>query len=107
RYAALAAGAARDIWESRGGFGPKVCCGLAGGALSFFCFGRLNGQGELVRRGRDLLSEAARSFFRSSESNDLGAGPPSFFRGEVGVELAAAESLEPELSIWPFCQSPL
>jgi serine/threonine protein kinase len=96
----LALAAGRHIWESRGRSGPSLCCGAAGEAMSLFELARAAGDAVWIDRGLELATLAARSAQHTNDAQGL-------FRADVGVALAAAESIDPAASSWPLCGSPL
>jgi lantibiotic modifying enzyme len=95
---ALAAG--HHIWKSKGQSGPSLCCGGAGEALSLFELARACGDNVWIDRGLELARQAAQMMHHTNDAQGL-------FRADVGIALAAAESMDPTKAVWPICQSPL
>jgi serine/threonine-protein kinase len=94
----VAIDAGNHIWELRGHSGPSLCCGCAGEALSLFDLARATGDAVWIDRGLELVTNGINTVQHIKDGQGL-------FRSEVGVALAAAESIEPAVSTWPICQS--
>ena len=100
QYADIASASAESICATSGGSGPTLCCGLAGEGLSLFEIGRLTGREPFLRKGKELILKATASSSATSEMHSL-------YRGAIGISLAAAESINPQKSSWPMCNSPI
>ncbi len=98
-YLDLALAAGRHIWAAQGHSGPSLCCGGAGEALSLFELARACDDTVWIDRGLDLATRAAKTVHHTNDAQGL-------FRADVGVAVAAAESLHPMTSVWPICQAP-
>jgi hypothetical protein len=68
--------------------------------MSLFELARAAGDAVWIDRGLELATLAARSAQHTNDAQGL-------FRADVGVALAAAESIDPAASSWPLCGSPL
>ena len=83
-YGELALMAAEDVWASRDGSAPSLCCGLAGQAIAVADLGRRTGLAVWMDRGRLLASAASRAGSRHDN--------PGLFKGAAGPLLAVLET---------------
>jgi serine/threonine-protein kinase len=95
RYAALAQGAAWNVWESADRNG-SLCCGLAGRAYALLHLHRHAGGAAWLPRARQLAQAAAADLSWAAE------WPDSLYRGELGLAVLAADLARPEGAAMPF-----
>jgi hypothetical protein len=108
-YLDLATKAAWNAWEERW-TSATLCCGLAGQAYALLALYNVTGSADWLQRARTLADLAAvRVAAATDEDHALrsldGVIRDSFYRGEIGVALLAAELARPELARMPFFEA--
>lgn len=102
-YLRLAEGVAMEAFHSTVA-APTLCCGAAGQAYSQLAMFRLTGDNEWLDRARQLTRNAV-SQCHSIRRNREQALPFSFYKGDVGVAVVAAEINEPRYASMPLFES--
>lgn len=94
RYAALAEGAAWDVWDAQDASGT-LCCGLAGRAYALLALHRHTGEAAWLERARTLGARAPHGRFEDDY-------PHSLYKGRMVLPVLAADLDAPQHAAQPF-----
>ncbi|MBI4538717.1 MAG: protein kinase [Gemmatimonadetes bacterium] len=97
-FLALAEGAAWNTWEQPD-MTHDLCCGLAGWAYGLLNFYNHTGDGDWLRRARELGRRAALGIGTSAFRRE------SLYKGEAGVAVLAADLSAPDTACMPFFEA--